>query len=161
MASAVHSIQRSRYKALIRSLCARHEAGHGGQDGRHDRSGGPGAAVRGVRGRVPQPCRRRIPQRLLRPGLSRPHPTGDWLRHGGSYFDSRVIAETWSKGWQLRYWHAPLERTCEEIFAAGFLIERLWEPRPQPEAAAIDGPEYELLSREPRGFIAFRLISPT
>lgn len=95
------------------------------------------------------------------PGLSRPHPTGDWLRHGGSYFDSRVIAETWSKGWQLRYWHAPLERTCEEIFAAGFLIERLWEPRPQPEAAAIDGPEYELLSREPRGFIAFRLISPT
>lgn len=95
MASAVHSIQRSRYKALIRSLCARHEAGHGGQDGRHDR------------------------------------------------------------------WLAPLERTCEEIFAAGFLIERLWEPRPQPEAAAIDGPEYELLSREPRGFMAFRLISPT
>jgi SAM-dependent methyltransferase len=103
-------------------------------------------------------------RRVLRPGgalvLSRPHPTGDWLRHGGSYFDSRVIAETWSKGWQLRYWLAPLERTCEEIFAAGFLIERLWEPRPQPEAAAIDGPEYELLSREPRGFMAFRLISP-
>jgi hypothetical protein len=71
------------------------------------------------------------------------------------------IAETWSKGWQVRYWLAPLERTCEEIFAAGFLIERLWEPRPQPEAAAIDGPEYELLSREPRGFMAFRLISPT
>ena len=57
--------------------------------------------------------------------------------------------------------HVPLERTCEEIFVAGFLIERLWEPRPQPEAAAIDGPEYELLSREPRGFMAFRLISPT
>lgn len=52
---------------------------------------------------------------------------------------------------------APLERTCEEIFAAGFLIERLVEPRPVPGAAAIDPAEYERLAREPRGFIAFRL----
>jgi SAM-dependent methyltransferase len=75
-------------------------------------------------------------RRVLRPGgalvLSRQHPTGDWLRHGGSYFDVRTIAETWSKGWQVRYWLAPLETTCEEIFAAGFLIERLLEPRPGP-----------------------------
>jgi hypothetical protein len=52
----------------------------------------------------------------------------------------------------VRYWLAPLERTCEEIFAAGFVIER-----PVPEAAAIDLEEYERLIREPRGFIAFRL----
>ena len=32
------------------------------------------------------------------------HPTGDWLRHGGNYFDVRVINETWSKGWNVRYW---------------------------------------------------------
>jgi len=100
-------------------------------------------------------------RRVLRPGgalvLSRQHPTGDWLRHGGSYFDVRTIAETWSKGWQVRYWLAPLETTCEEIFAAGFLIERLLEPRPVPEAAGVDPAEYERLSREPRGFIAFRL----
>ena len=66
--------------------------------------------------------------------LSRQHPTGDWLRHGGDYFDVRVIAETWSKGWKVRYWLAPLEVTCAEIAAAGFLIERLEEPRPAPEA---------------------------
>ena len=89
--------------------------------------------------------------------LSRLHPTGDWLRHGGSYFDARTIQETWSRGWTVRYWLAPLERTCEEIFAAGFLIERLVEPRPVPEAAAIDRAEYERLAREPRGFIAIRL----
>jgi hypothetical protein len=89
--------------------------------------------------------------------LSRLHPTGDWLRHGGSYFDVRTIQETWSRGWTVRYWLAPLERTCEEIFAAGFLIERLVEPRPVPEAAAIDPAEYERLAREPRGFIACRL----
>jgi SAM-dependent methyltransferase len=89
--------------------------------------------------------------------LSRLHPTGDWLRHGGSYFDVRTIQETWSTGWTVRYWLAPLERTCEEIFAAGFLIERLAEPRPVPEAAAVDPAEYDRLAREPRGFIAFRL----
>ena len=100
-------------------------------------------------------------RRVLRPGgalvMSRLHPTGDWLRHGGNYFDVRTIEETWSRGWTVRYWLAPLERTCEEIFAAGFLIERLTEPRPVPEAAAIDPGEYERLAREPRGFIAFRL----
>jgi hypothetical protein len=82
---------------------------------------------------------------------------GCWLRHGGSYFDVRTIEETWSKGWRVRYWLAPLERTCEEIFAAGFFIERLVELRPVPEAAAINPEEYGLLTREPRGFIAFRL----
>ncbi|HEY4852870.1 MAG TPA: methyltransferase domain-containing protein [Streptosporangiaceae bacterium] len=100
-------------------------------------------------------------RRVLRPGgalvLSRQHPTGDWLRHGGSYFEVRTVDETWSKGWSVRYWLAPLETTCEEIFAAGFVIERLLEPRPVPEAAGIDPEEYERLGREPRGFMAFRL----
>jgi SAM-dependent methyltransferase len=101
-------------------------------------------------------------RRVLRPGgalvLSIGHPTGDWLRNGGSYFDVRVIHETWKKSWQVHYWLAPLEATCEEIFQAGFLIERLLEPRPQPEAAALDPQEYEQLAREPRGFIAMRLV---
>ena len=38
-----------------------------------------------------------------------------------------------------------------------FLIERLLEPRPVPGAVTIDRQEYERLTREPRGFIAFRL----
>lgn len=101
-------------------------------------------------------------RRVLRPGgalvLSRLHPTGDWLRHGGSYFDVRVIHETWSKGWQVHYWLAPLQATCEEIFQAGFLIERLLEPRPVPEAAAVEPEDYDKLTREPRGFIVFRLV---
>ncbi len=54
--------------------------------------------------------------RVLRPWgalvLSRQHPTGDWLRHGGGYFDVRLIEETWSKGWHVRYWLAPLEQTA-------------------------------------------------
>jgi len=101
--------------------------------------------------------------RVLRPWgalvLSRPHPTGDWLRHGGSYFDARVIEETWSKGWHVRYWIAPLEQTCEELHEAGFLIERLREPRPVPEAKALKPEKYELLHREPRGFLALRALA--
>jgi ubiquinone/menaquinone biosynthesis C-methylase UbiE len=101
-------------------------------------------------------------RRVLRPGgamvFSRLHPTGDWLRHGGSYFDLRVVNETWSTGWQVRYWLMPLQVTCEEIHQAGFLIERLVEPRPVPEAAARQPDMYDMLMREPRGFMAFRLL---
>src|ERR1700735_2548426 len=101
-------------------------------------------------------------RRVLRPGgalvLSRMHPTGDWLRHGGNYFDVRIVEETWANGWHARNWLAPLEVTCEEIHAAGLVIERLVEPRPVPEAAAIDPVRYERLCREPTGFLAFRLI---
>jgi SAM-dependent methyltransferase len=101
-------------------------------------------------------------RRVLRPGgalvFSRLHPTGDWLRHGGSYFDLRVVHETWSTGWQVHFWVAPLEVTCEEIHQAGFLIERLLEPRPRPEAEAMDPEDYRKLTRAPGGFIAFRLV---
>ena len=89
--------------------------------------------------------------------MSRQHPTADWLAHGGSYFETRIIEETWSKGWHLRYWLSPLERTCEEVGQSGFLIERLLEPRPTAEAAALNADEYERLQREP-GFMTFRLV---
>jgi SAM-dependent methyltransferase len=101
-------------------------------------------------------------ERVLKPGgalvLSRPHPTADWVRLGGNYFETRIIEETWSTGWNVRYWLAPLQQTCDEIFAAGFLIERLVEPRPAPDGASIDPEGYELLSRRPT-FIALRLVS--
>ncbi|MDQ3630328.1 MAG: class I SAM-dependent methyltransferase [Actinomycetota bacterium] len=101
-------------------------------------------------------------RRVLRPGgalvLSRQHPTADWLRHGGSYFEARVIEEVWSKGWALRYWLAPLQQTCEELFEAGFLIERLLEPTPSSDAADIDPERHRRLSREPMGFIALRAL---
>jgi SAM-dependent methyltransferase len=100
-------------------------------------------------------------RRVLRPDgavvVSWQHPMGSWLRHGGSYFEPRVIRETWSKGWSVSYWIVPLETICEEIFAAGFLIERLLEPRPSVGAAAINPADYERLAREPRGFLALRL----
>ena len=64
-----------------------------------------------------------------------------------------MIHETWSKGWRLRYWLAPLQVTWEETFQAGTLIEGLVESRPAPKAAAIDFEDCDKLSRELWGFI--------
>lgn len=101
-------------------------------------------------------------RRVLRPDgalvMSRMHPTGDWLRHGGGYYDVRVVDDVWTRGWQLRYWVAPLERTCEELHEAGFLIERMLEPRPTAKGAEVDRSGYDVLSREPRGFLAIRAV---
>jgi ubiquinone/menaquinone biosynthesis C-methylase UbiE len=102
-------------------------------------------------------------RRVLRPDgalvLSRMHPTGDWLRHRGDYFEVRTVRETWQKGaWNMHYWLSPLEATCDEIYRAGFLIERLTEPRPVAAGAAVDPEHYQQVSRSPRGFMAFRLL---
>ena len=99
--------------------------------------------------------------RVLRPGgrlvISTHHPTGDWVRHGGSYFTVGKIRERWRRGWQVAYWRQPLAATSEEFAAGGFLIERIHEPRPSaamndryPEDAA-------WLSVNP-GFVVFALV---
>ncbi|AQA04777.1 SAM-dependent methyltransferase [Mycobacterium sp. MS1601] len=101
-------------------------------------------------------------RRVLKPQgalvLSRMHPTGDWLRHGGNYFEPRIIEETWSAGWRVRWWLSPLEQTCHELRTAGFLIEQLVEPRPTEPAKALDEQKYEALHSSPTGFLAIRAI---
>nr|WP_201447081.1 class I SAM-dependent methyltransferase [Conexibacter woesei] len=99
--------------------------------------------------------------RVLRPGgrlvVSTSHPTTDWLLKGGGYFDRVPIEETWQTSWAVRYWRQPLEAWCEEFADAGFLIERLVEPRPAPTMAARHPEVHQALERAP-GFIAFRLV---
>jgi hypothetical protein len=106
---------------------------------------------------------RRGARRVLRPAgavvLTCLHPTGNWLRHGGSYFDSGIVEEHWGGylDMRVRFWVEPLEATCATIADAGFVIERLVEPRPRPEGAAVAPGLYEKLSTGPHGFLAFRL----
>ena len=88
--------------------------------------------------------------------MSTHHPTKDWLRQGGSYFDVSVIEETWSRGWNIRYWRLPLTQTVAEFTEAGFWVERLIEPLPTAQMADQYPEEYRQLQSEP-GFIAFRL----
>ena len=99
--------------------------------------------------------------RMLRPDgcfvVSTHHPAGDWHRLGGSYFSVEPVTETWSKGWEITAWRMPLTQLAGEFAAAGFVIDRLIEPSPQPEMASSYPDAFERLSTEP-GFILFRLI---
>jgi ubiquinone/menaquinone biosynthesis C-methylase UbiE len=101
--------------------------------------------------------------RVLRPGgrliVSTVHPTDDWLRLGGSYFDRVAVEETWQTNWQVRYWRQPLEAWIREFTDAGFLIERLVEPRPA-ETMALQYPAVQEKLEQAPGFIAFRLLKP-
>jgi SAM-dependent methyltransferase len=104
--------------------------------------------------------------RVVRPGgaavISTQHPTSDWLRKGGSYFDVVVETDVWRLGdrqWDVRYWRQPLTALCDEVFRAGFLIERLVEPRP---AASMQDRWPDLsdqLQRQP-GLLDLRLVRP-
>jgi SAM-dependent methyltransferase len=101
--------------------------------------------------------------RVLRPGgalvLSTQHPTIDWLRKGGSYFDVVEEVDTWRLGVDVRFWREPLTVLCDAIHRAGFLIERLVEPEPSELIRERWPDDYEDLRRAP-GFLAMRLIKP-
>lgn len=88
--------------------------------------------------------------------VSTVHPTSDWLRLSGSYFTDEMIDETWNDGWRVRFRRAPLETIIDEFSAAGFVVERLIEPRPAPAMANEHPKVFRKLSEEP-AFIAFQL----
>lgn len=100
-------------------------------------------------------------RRVLRPDgalvISTHHPMADWVRLGGRYLEPRTVTETWSTGWEVTAWHLPLSTLTEEFAEAGFLIERLVEPRPAPEMEASHPADFEKLSATPF-FILFRLV---
>ncbi len=104
-------------------------------------------------------------RRVLRPGgavvVSTQHPTTDWLRKGGSYFDRALETDAWSMlsaRHEVRYWREPLSDLCGAATDAGFVIQRLVEPR-APEIMRERWPaEYDKLAQRP-GFLALRLLA--
>jgi ubiquinone/menaquinone biosynthesis C-methylase UbiE len=91
--------------------------------------------------------------------VSTMHPFDVWKRHGGSYFATELVQDTWyrsSQTYQMPYWRVSLTTLCEEFSQAGFFIDRLLEPQPTPAAAEIDPATYRELMEQP-AFIAFRL----
>ena len=102
--------------------------------------------------------------RVLAPGgavvLSTQHPTTDWLRKGGSYFDVAIETDIWEReegNWDVSFWREPLTSLCAAIFHAGFLIERVVEPLPAESMRERWPEHYEKLSQEP-GFLVLRLL---
>jgi len=103
-------------------------------------------------------------RRVLRPGgwllVSTTHPTADWLNFGGSYY-----AEDWvdrpigGRTWAIHYQRMSLETLVNELLAAGFVLERLVEPRPAPDLRELDEEAYDKLHEAPC-FLAVRLLRP-
>lgn len=88
--------------------------------------------------------------------ISTHHPSADWVRLGGSYFQVSPVTEVWSKGWEITAWRMPLAQMTEEFTASGFVIERLVEPTPDAAMQNSHPEIFARLSQEP-GFIAFKL----
>jgi len=86
----------------------------------------------------------------------------DWLRKGGSYFQTALETDIWhtpSGDEQVHFWREPLSALCTAATDAGFLIEKLAEPVPAETMRARYPDDYEKLSTEP-GFLILRLLKP-
>ncbi len=104
--------------------------------------------------------------RVLRPGgalvVSTQHPTTDWLRKGGSYFDVKLETDVWhtqSGDQPVRFWREPLSALCAHATDAGFLIQKVIEPLPADTMRERYPADYETLTTEP-GFLILRLVKP-
>jgi SAM-dependent methyltransferase len=104
--------------------------------------------------------------RVLRPGgavvVSTQHPVMDWLRKGGSYFETTVEIDLWhtpSGDQPVHFWREPLSVLCTAATDAGFLIEKLIEPLPAETMRERYPEDYERLTKEP-GFLILRLLKP-
>lgn len=105
-------------------------------------------------------------RRVLAPGgrdvISTHHPFMDFRLAGrGDYLGTYAFTEQWERGGQtvtMQFWHRPLSAMVEAFTGAGFVVERVAEPRPRPAAAAVSAAAFDKLSREPH-FIFFALRS--
>lgn len=95
--------------------------------------------------------------------ISTQHPTVDWLRKGGSYFDVKLETDIWrtpAGDQPVRFWREPLSALCTAATDAGFLIEKVIEPLPAETMRQHYPEDYQKLTTEP-GFLILRLVKPT
>jgi SAM-dependent methyltransferase len=104
--------------------------------------------------------------RILRPGgvllISTHHPTQDVMiaTPPAPYFETVLLTDTWRKGgreFQVRFYHRPISAIVDALADAGFLIERIPEPVPDPNAFS-DTAFYERIRRGP-WFLFIRAVS--
>jgi len=98
-------------------------------------------------------------RRVLRPDgwlvISTSHPTADWRRFGGSYYDEPSVDMAFGSG-SIHFQRMTLETFLGELLGAGFILDTFVEPRPGIELKAIDEVAYARLHERPC-FIAVRV----
>ena len=105
--------------------------------------------------------------RVLRPAgwlvLSLDHPAAPYSGAARpDYFATELITQTWSKeGVAVRqsFWRRPLEAVVDELGRAGFLLERIREPRLDADARRRFGDEAKAIEGIPF-FIIYRAVLP-
>jgi SAM-dependent methyltransferase len=106
-------------------------------------------------------------RRVLIPGghlvISTHHPFMDHPLAGGpDYFATYDFTEEWTKGGQsalMRFWHRPLHAMTDAFRSAGFTLDVIAEPQPDPAAERLFPAAYADLRTNPR-FLFFRLTAP-
>ena len=102
---------------------------------------------------------------LRRPGyfvFSAGHPADEFFEHhpDGDYFAVEQVDFNWrSFGVDVNvpYYRRPLSAMIDPLLEAGFILERLLEPKPTQQFEQADRQDYEKLMRQP-GFICFRAL---
>jgi SAM-dependent methyltransferase len=107
--------------------------------------------------------------RVLRRGghlvFSVGHPCAEFFisHNSGNYFDTELVEFEWTGfGVPVRVlsYRRPLSGLVNPLLEAGFILERLLEPRPTDEFKEQVPEDYEELSRRP-GFLCVRAVKPS
>ncbi|MEU4679162.1 class I SAM-dependent methyltransferase [Micromonospora sp. NPDC023737] len=100
-------------------------------------------------------------RRVLRPAgwlvISTTHPTADWRYFGGSYYDESWVDLPHGPG-SLHFQRMTLETFLGEFLDAGFILEKLVEPRPCVELREVNEAAHARLIERP-SFLAARMRS--
>ncbi|MBY5854359.1 class I SAM-dependent methyltransferase [Rhizobium ruizarguesonis] len=93
--------------------------------------------------------------------LSTHHPFMDHASTGrDNYFETYSFDETWQRGGKdiaMRFWHRPLHAMFDALKSAGFQIDIVSEPQPDPRASKLFPQAYQSLTTKPR-FLFFSAV---
>jgi SAM-dependent methyltransferase len=93
-------------------------------------------------------------RRVLKPGgwllLSTHHPSTEAYRFDTeNYFETEAIEDYWSWVGKVRFFRRPITRIAGDLTDAGFVIDRLVEPRPTEEFRNVNPKSYGRLLKRP------------
>ncbi|WP_077960557.1 class I SAM-dependent methyltransferase [Ensifer adhaerens] len=93
--------------------------------------------------------------------LSTHHPFMDHQLSGhDNYFETYSFDDTWERGGktiEMRFWHRPLHAMFDALKSAGFAIETVSEPEPDPRARTLFPEAHKSLTTKPR-FLFFSAV---
>jgi len=105
--------------------------------------------------------------RVLVPGgrliVSTHHPFMDHVLSGeDDYFATYLITDEWTLGDEqvtMQFWHRPLRDMLAAFTSAGFVLDRIHEPEPDPKAELLFPQAFESLTTKPQ-FLFFEARRP-